>query len=653
MAEELRHRLPGWETVTPAEVALEGFSGFGGGRTYRVSRRANLEAGVAALHVLPEAWCAPLAEPVLFDRQRIAHELFAAADISPRRICDDPGKEWYVDEWVGDRIDDDASLEEVEEIARLIARVHLLDTGWYDDIRRRQRALHPTLESAGDDSLIWWYAAKPFFFEQIDERALAAWIKMGPRPATVAGARLVTTHGDVHYRNIIRTSHGLRLIDAEMASVTSAIQEIAYCWSDTLNGCLVATGERRDAFLKAYLQESRLPAAPQDVFALRLDAERCRMVTNFTDVNALWAHVSEHSQSADVGAVYPVLEAIADRALVDLKLAEDIVTVGFDQCAAVKRVQQRAGLRLPGMPVTVQTEQSGTVPMPLEINWDGTIELAHERWRALVLGIDAEGKIMLSNIENAAMRLQVRMCPGGIPVTGRTGPGSAAVAMCLTGAHAGGALVVSRIDNRGPGNSVEFVKLGEPAEALMVHFEGDGIVRLADRPHQAFDCADHRTDPGTTVLIYHNHCQDNQRFVINDDATLSPISNPDVVWGLHGDDLTLVARHDAWAQRLTFSANFAAAARAPGPSTLVENVSTAACSEGYVLELASHPGYAISVCPEDAGEVGRPLILVPAGQAERVIIGADHLRFANGAGWLALGSGATRSLKISRNQNIL
>jgi hypothetical protein len=87
---------------------------------------------------------------------------------------------------VGGRIDDEATLDEVVEIARLIARVHQIDIGWYDDIRRRHRKLVPALASASNDSHIWWYAAKSFF-DGLNEAMLKVWIAAGPVAADRLG----------------------------------------------------------------------------------------------------------------------------------------------------------------------------------------------------------------------------------------------------------------------------------------------------------------------------------------------------------------------------------------------------------------------------------------------------------------------------------
>ena len=105
-----------------------------------LTNTANPAAPAAALHILHEGLCPAPEDPIYFDRQRLAQEVLSEAGLTPARIADDPGKEWFVEEWYGDGAAlEEATLERVEKIAQLLARAHATDAGWYEEIRERQR----------------------------------------------------------------------------------------------------------------------------------------------------------------------------------------------------------------------------------------------------------------------------------------------------------------------------------------------------------------------------------------------------------------------------------------------------------------------------------------------------------------------------------
>ncbi|MCP4038324.1 MAG: ATP-binding cassette domain-containing protein [bacterium] len=639
MAEALRGRYEGWETVTAGEIAVADHSGLGGGKAYKLTNLANPAAPAAALHILEDLVCRDPEETFIYERQRIAHQIFSDAGLTARRIREDPDKVWFVEEWAGATIQgEDLSIELVEEIARLIARAHAVDTAWYDILRRQQCERYPALENAPKGSHIWWFASKPHaFLDPVSPRLQRMWIEAGPAPVTAAGSRLVTAHGDVTPNNIVRTADGLKFIDMEYSCVNYAIHDLAFFVGVMDFGFDSLTDQLQQAFIRAYLVECGSPASAADVFALRLDVERCRMATNFFDPNSLWDLVNMRVDCDDLGTAYAELVAIADRALLDPELAHEILRDGFDRHPTVRAIQAEVGRPVIGMCVTVHADAPEPVMRSgLQINWDGTIQSTWELWRGAVLGVDAEGRVVLTNCGNPKERLRLCMDGGRIPITGRRAPASAPIPLRLAGSHADQALVLSEVADRHMGNDVQFVKVGRREDALLVHVEPDGVIRLADRPDQAFDCASGKTSPGTRVNIYHNHCHDNQKFVLNDDSSLSPVENHDVVWGLLGDQLTLVPKDDPRAERLEFGEELARASQVRGPGTMVEG-EPAAWDGGVVLELWSHPGRALSVDPCAYGDDATHLVLVPIASAERVIVARDHLRLANGGGRIALG----------------
>jgi hypothetical protein len=633
MAGVLRDRCEGWDGVDAADVLVEDHSGLGGGKAYKLTNRAAPDASPVMLHIVHEFFCPAAKEPIFFDRQKIAHERLARAGLSPRRIAEDPDREWFVEAWGGCTLDPGAPGDVGPEVARLIARVHAIDTDWYDEIRARTCKRYPALQGAAPGSYIWRFASYPqHHMEPIGPALQRQWVEAGPAPVSAAGSRVVTVHGDVHHGNLVRSDEGLKLVDMESVCVSSAIQDIAYSMP-----FFCRTDEQKDRFLESYLQECGLPAAAEDVFALRLDAERCRIATNWNEPGGLWDTVYARREVEDLGTAYRRVADVAERAAKDAELAAEFVTRGLAGCEAVRQVRCEEGRPLLSMLVTAHRD----APHPatrasFTINWDGTIQWSFERWRALVLGVDDCGEVVLTNCMNERERLRLRMDAGAAPITGRRAPSSSPIALRLAGRHHGSAVVPLGSPGEHLGNEWQFVGIGPVGSAVCVHVEPDGVLRLADKPSQAIECQNGRTTAGTRLVCWHNSCEAHQRFVPNNDATLSPIGHPEVIWGLRGSHVQLVQRHGPDAA-LVFEDEVVAAARAEGPPTLATG-DPPACPAGHILELASHPGLALSVAPGDGHDDSRRLVLMPVAEAERFVVGADDLRLAGSGHVIALGT---------------
>ncbi|MCP5066947.1 MAG: phosphotransferase [bacterium] len=629
MADALRGRLAGWESVRAADVCVEDFSGRAGGKVHRLTNQAEPLARPAALHVVHEFFCPAAAEPIFFDRMRLAQERFADAGLGPCRIAEDPQREWFVEEWAGCNPSIAPDLDLCEEVGRLIARVHAIEPTWYDEIRSRKCERYPALREASRTSYIWRFASMPqHFFELIPPEWQRRWIEAGPSPITEAGSSLVTIHGDVHHANLVRDGDGLKLVDLESACVSSAIQDIAFSMDR-----FCRTNEQRDVFVRAYLVECGLPASGRDVFALRLDAERCRMSADFE--GDLLATLRERMVDAeDLGPTYRTLVQIAARAFESAPLAEEIVRDGFEGCAPVREVRRVEGRPGLGMLVAVHRNLPARVERThFVVNWDGTIQPSWESWRGFVLGASKSGEVVLASYLNDRERLRLRMDVSATPVTGQRAPSALPVPLSLGGVHAGKAIVRSPHE-KGVfrGRDWQHLGVGTVGHAIVVHFEPDGVLRLADQPRQAVQCEPFAS---RDVDLWPHSGEAEQRFVLNDDRTLSPILDRDLVWGVRDSTLILVARnHDA---ALVFGDEFVAAARAEGAGAVAEDAPPDCDGEGRVLELASHPGYVLSTVPWEDREDVRRLVLVPVAHAERFIVAADQLRRAQGGGLLALG----------------
>ena len=77
----------------------------------------------------------------------------------------------------------------------------------------------------------------------------------------------------------------------------------------------------------------------------------------------------------------------------------------------------------------------------------------------------------------------------------------------------------------------DWIKLAiEDAEvADEVHFEKSGAIRFADGPDQVFDCEHGRHDNNRDINSYTFQNTKCHRFVRNDDDTISPFENVDVI----------------------------------------------------------------------------------------------------------------------------
>lgn len=73
-----------------------------------------------------------------------------------------------------------------------------------------------------------------------------------------AGKNIVSTHGDYHFGNIVRSqSEGFKVVDFEQSHVSSAIEDITYFFFAMSN--IFKHRNIRLAFCAAYLKENGQP----------------------------------------------------------------------------------------------------------------------------------------------------------------------------------------------------------------------------------------------------------------------------------------------------------------------------------------------------------------------------------------------------------
>jgi hypothetical protein len=124
---------------------------------------------------------------------------------------------------------------------------------------------------------VWWFTAKDAWLENMKDMSLEVFCgESFFEPTSSAARQVVTCHGDLHPENMLHCDGGLKCIDFEFTSVTSAVLDLGRIFSThkpwRLDG-VPAHREEKRALVEAYLQELELPAAPADVDLVYLDAE--------------------------------------------------------------------------------------------------------------------------------------------------------------------------------------------------------------------------------------------------------------------------------------------------------------------------------------------------------------------------------------------
>ncbi len=614
MAEVLRSRLLGWNSIVPEHIRVEQVGRTGGGRVFKLSNRARTPSDVAALHVLSDRLSGTFRE-VFVERLRAAHQAFAEADLGVEWLAEDPQQTWFVERWGGNVIhDQELSVPIVEEIGRYLARAHAIDTGWFSPTQHRLTELYPALALAGDGGMLWIWACM-YGLDQMTDSAQRRHAAVGPAPASEVGARRVTCHLDPSAENITRGSDGRwRFIDLDFAAVNYAALDLAqliskpYCHQPSLKA----------AAMRGYLQGLGFDATEDEVFALCLDVERM-------NAHPLRIGIDPSNPLADH------IVAIADRALADPELARDIVANGFRACAPMlvlgDMLVAPGGQRRP-VPASIHRRAPDQAfRRTFRLNWDGTIAVPSCRG---LLGERGDGRIVVMDLE-AEGHLRVALGDGAVPITGLRAPLSAPGPLTLAGAYAGRAVVAGESELDPAERAVGYLRIGPIDDALHVHFEPDGFIRLADRPHLVLSHYGGRTRPGTRIVIVAANGHQSQRFRVHDDATISPVLHRDAVFGVDDSGLVLVAA-SADSSVLEFEL-----AGTMQPPMRGDGSGAPRGPRQAILELASHPGMALSAEPWPAREdVLRPVI-APVARAARWIVDAHEIRLVDDGGVLAVG----------------
>ena len=285
------------------EIHLENVSGLGGNQTYHVSRMLeNKVVAEVALHLVGEKGNFKNS-PYQLQIQKSATEAFAAAGLAPKRLLDIEDK-LFINEWINgaEKIsgtgfppvpDDNVSVDLVQNLGKLLAKIHAVKLDWYKPHYHKLLEDYSELADVPRGSSFWYLTMRNYylFFGADRNRSMDKWIKRlidgyttylecEIQPMSPAGKNIVTTHGDYHFGNIIRSqSEGFKIVDFEQSHVSSAIEDITYFFFAMSN--VFKPRDIRLAFCAAYLKEMGYPSEESDAFLLALDAERCSLSVGF------------------------------------------------------------------------------------------------------------------------------------------------------------------------------------------------------------------------------------------------------------------------------------------------------------------------------------------------------------------------------------
>ncbi|CAJ1447474.1 unnamed protein product [Effrenium voratum] len=300
-----------------------------------------------------------------------AQRILASKGLAPERLMSD--WEVWAEAWapkgaVGDpdsRKWGDFSKQPdlVDKCGRLLAKIHSIPPTWYEEHSAVMKKQFPLLNDVSASSKLW--SSLSFnnnvntYGREADmalgEEAMKMYLEAGPHPVSEAGSRTVTVHGDFLPSNILYGEDGLQVIDLEMCSSGPAVADLSYAFS------FWVPSKVRPVFVRSYLEEinGTKDISDEDVFALQLDAERCMPVHAHPMLSiirgmqimqglpgAVRHSLTMHAQNSantplTMCEAYADLAELADKALEDRQLAQEIIGKGFE--AVARRVVWKHG----------------------------------------------------------------------------------------------------------------------------------------------------------------------------------------------------------------------------------------------------------------------------------------------------------------------
>lgn len=238
---------------------------------------------------------------------------------------------------------EEGSQVELRDLVKALARIHKIPTAWFEPFREGMRKQYPLMETVDHENHLWVQSGwAQYLFEGAD-----TWVPSFFHQLTKANKRrtdlpLVTTHGDLHFGNMLRTVDGLCVaIDLESACVASASEDLVRAmrtWGPK------DSHDRRE-LMRLYLEEMELPATPADVddYLFKVCIEG---LSGFDEHH----HCHDRHYCKSLGMPFNehhVLEEIAARAYHDETLRAELIEAGRvrDSDTAKKQASRIVALR--------------------------------------------------------------------------------------------------------------------------------------------------------------------------------------------------------------------------------------------------------------------------------------------------------------------
>jgi len=260
----------GWKDVPNTEISVKNVSGAGRSATYMMKAPEGTNPRRLIMH--NKNLSDDPAEIANEQRQeRIVAEI-SATGATPGRLAE--GQTWYIEPCAGQDFHPAEDGSDTEAVARLCATFHKSGTGWWADFKKDVEPRYPGIEKFPNGDPIF-YSTVNMDLEMIisSPESLAGNLAFRVEPISEAGKRVVTSHGDFHNGNMLRTDDGgLIAIDLECCYNAYACLDACYY--------LVQTHASRASYRKfaeVYLAESGLDTSEKSIGEFMYDIEMCKL----------------------------------------------------------------------------------------------------------------------------------------------------------------------------------------------------------------------------------------------------------------------------------------------------------------------------------------------------------------------------------------
>lgn len=366
--------LASWRDVDHDTISIEEMSGEGEVFTHRASA-SGAEPGAVAIH----CWTSLGADdPIYQARTSIAGRVMAENGLAPPRLAE--GGDWWIEPWEGsgNPIIDETRMAELGE---LVARIHKLNTDWFNEWREKLCQRTPKLYSVPHGSHVWWWTSRKELLDNMPDACLDVWLQETNwfAPTTKAASRLVTVHADLHAQNMLQTQSGIRVIDFEYTCATHAVQDLAF----TVTKCCHGLTAKR-SFIRSYLEASGFDANPANVDAVLLDAELGFLGCHCGPLELWIAHDDPDIWLGKIESLRPLVEEVRRFEDLQAQVLEKGIITYLTELKMVSAI---------GRPVVVCDMPLGAASR-FVANEDGTIS-PEARRSDLAIGVSDKGSLQL------------------------------------------------------------------------------------------------------------------------------------------------------------------------------------------------------------------------------------------------------------------